>query len=487
MRILTLAHPGTNSRGLLLDLEAGFAALGHDLLRFELAPFWRAAAGDAARDATAKQLLAETLLAFIDANRVDLSFAMWANGPLSMPVHPSAPDRVQSLFARARHRHLHFWWDAPHWQNNGAMLPLLRTGLFDAPTAFHAINNRYTGAEMADILGFSNVIPAANAANPALFRPCPDVAEAYDLVFVSGGGDPAPTPLMLAELQRDTPDVDAIRRNCAAELAPTLDALAAQFPSDHRAAARRLFDALVAARLAARHTPALLHLQQVARSQRDLATVAALLLKDPVAYVRVTAAIRQIEAWERPFTVAYLSRRFRCLRIGAQDYSAWGLAGDAVAAVPYAEQARLYAQARVALNVMRWQDDCSLNSKIFEITAAGRPCLQAWRGGVDELFADGREIVTFRSPAEAADQLADLLANPGRRAELAAAGRARTLRDHTWQQRGAQLLDAITAATAARERSATAQPRESAAPAHTLASATAAVSTRSTARASLTH
>ena len=38
MRILSLAHPGTNSRDIYLDAEAGFREAGHDVIRWELEP-----------------------------------------------------------------------------------------------------------------------------------------------------------------------------------------------------------------------------------------------------------------------------------------------------------------------------------------------------------------------------------------------------------------------------------------------------------------
>lgn len=443
MRLLCLAHPGTNSRGLLLDIAAGFREAGCDLLQFELAPFWKRFQSEPAGELAIKQLLAETLLPFIESNRIDASFALWANGPLSLPVLSDGRSRAESMLSAARHMHLHFWWDAPHWHAGGAMHQLFGTGMFSGPHSRHVVNNRHTAGEMVGILGFSNVLPSANAANPALFRPQPDVAPEYDLVFLSGGGDPEPTPIMLEELGRDEPNIERIRQSVAESLAPRLESLAAELPAELRRSGRRLLEALVAERLADRHAPALVHLQRAAHRDAALGVAADALVCNPSVYVRATEAIRWIETWERPFTVAYLSRRFRCLRIGAQDYAAWGIEGDEVAPQPYDQQSRAYARARVALNVMRWQDDCSLNSKIFEITASRVPCLQAWRGGLDELFDPLNEVVAFRSPVEAADRLSELLRSSERREAVAEAGFRRTLSEHTWAHRAAALLPAL--------------------------------------------
>ena len=42
MNILAFMQPGTNSRGLYLDILEGLEELGHRLFRFELDPYWSA-------------------------------------------------------------------------------------------------------------------------------------------------------------------------------------------------------------------------------------------------------------------------------------------------------------------------------------------------------------------------------------------------------------------------------------------------------------
>ena len=100
--------------------------------------------------------------------------------------------------------------------------------------------------------------------------------------------------------------------------------------------------------------------------------------------------------------------------------------------VPYDAMSGVYARGRLALNVMRWQDDVGLNLKPLEITASGVPCLCERRAGLDGLFEIGTEIESFDSPATLARTARVLLADEDRRVALAEAGRARTVRDHTW-------------------------------------------------------
>ncbi|MCG3137633.1 MAG: hypothetical protein HJJLKODD_01482 [Phycisphaerae bacterium] len=450
MRWLALLHPGTNSRGLLLDMAAGLQQLGEEVLYFELQPFWSLVQSHPLQTNELNTHLAHLLTRFIQQNRIDASFGMWANGMLSLPVLVDPEERLVSWFDSIHHPHVQFWWDAPHWQDGGSLHSLLGRGLFNSPQQLHLINNRYTGAEMAEILDFSLVMHQPNGVNPDTFKPDPAVTPDYDLVIFSGGGDPNPTPLMLEELQKEEPDLQRIRRDQAARLGERIEQWCSKRDTSQQHGFRKLIHAMIEQRLANRHLPALLHLQQAAGQDVAVAQAAAELIRQPVPYIQLTELVRSIETWERPFMVAYLARYFRCLRVGAQDYSTWGLQGDTVASVPYDEQHRYYARARFALNVMRWQDDCSLNSKIFEITASRCGCLQGYRAGVEDLFEADREILIFHTPAEARQKLSATLALPDHGAAIAAAGYRRTLRDHTWAQRWRAVVPVISKMTQAR-------------------------------------
>jgi hypothetical protein len=442
--MLALTNPGTNSRGLLFDIIWGFEQLGHEVLKLALGPSWTLKNQCPEQAELVAQSFERLVADFIEANRIEFSLAMWCNGTLSLPVRRRLDGGVSAVMNEWGHPHLHYWWDAPHWFNNGATLPLLGSGVFAGQHQLHYINNPYTGAEMSEFMHFSNVIAAPNGVNPETFHPLPGIKKEYDLVFLSGGGDCEPTPVMLDELEKDDPDIERIRRDVASSLGPMLAETAAAFDESMRVPARQLLDALVEHRLADRHSPAIAHLERAIGEKPELGSVANAMVQDPALYVRVTNVVRTIETWERPFLVAYLSRHFKALRLGTQRYDAWGIEGDQIEFVPYHEQSRVYARARFALNVMRWQDDCSLNSKIFEITAARCGCLQAYRRGVEACFVDGKEMLVFRTPREARERLADALASPEQAEAIIDAGHRRTLADHTWVNRMQLVTDALT-------------------------------------------
>lgn len=59
---------------------------------------------------------------------------------------------------------------------------------------------------------------------------------------------------------------------------------------------------------------------------------------------------------------------------------------------------------------------------------------------LEQVFDVGREIVTYRDEADCARTIGELLGDAERAAAIRRAGRARCLRDHSWQQRWAQVF-----------------------------------------------
>jgi len=80
--------------------------------------------------------------------------------------------------------------------------------------------------------------------------------------------------------------------------------------------------------------------------------------------------------------------------------------------------------------------------RLFEATGVGSCLVTDWRKNIRELFEPDREVVTYRSPEECVEKATWLLDHPRERLEIARAGQARALKDHTFVPRGAQ-LDAI--------------------------------------------
>jgi spore maturation protein CgeB len=79
------------------------------------------------------------------------------------------------------------------------------------------------------------------------------------------------------------------------------------------------------------------------------------------------------------------------------------------------------------------------NMRLYESTGMGALLLTERKDNLGDLFEPDREVVTYSDPEEAVGKIAALLAEPERLAQIAAAGRARTLREHAYRERMREL------------------------------------------------
>jgi hypothetical protein len=85
------------------------------------------------------------------------------------------------------------------------------------------------------------------------------------------------------------------------------------------------------------------------------------------------------------------------------------------------------------------------NMRLYEATGMGALLVTDWKEDLATMFDPGRDVVAYRSPQECADLVRHYLAHEDERRRIAAAGQARTLRDHTYRQRAAELVDLFAA------------------------------------------
>jgi spore maturation protein CgeB len=83
------------------------------------------------------------------------------------------------------------------------------------------------------------------------------------------------------------------------------------------------------------------------------------------------------------------------------------------------------------------------NMRLFEATGIGTCLITDWKNNITNLFEPDQEIVTYTSSEDCYEKVQWLLNNPQQRFKIAQAGQARTLRDHTFQQRAIQLVEVI--------------------------------------------
>lgn len=79
------------------------------------------------------------------------------------------------------------------------------------------------------------------------------------------------------------------------------------------------------------------------------------------------------------------------------------------------------------------------NVRLFEATGVGACLLTDWKENLSDIFVEDREIVTYRSAQECVEKARWLVEHPEQAQKIAAAGQARTLRDHTFERLAAQI------------------------------------------------
>jgi spore maturation protein CgeB len=103
-------------------------------------------------------------------------------------------------------------------------------------------------------------------------------------------------------------------------------------------------------------------------------------------------------------------------------------------------------EARVTLNIHADSSPrFASNMRLFETTGAGSCLLTDARSNLAELFEPEREIVTYSSAEECLEKAQWLLRRPQEAERIALAGQKRTLHEHTFERRGAELAALIQA------------------------------------------
>ncbi|MEW6237618.1 MAG: glycosyltransferase [Candidatus Omnitrophota bacterium] len=75
------------------------------------------------------------------------------------------------------------------------------------------------------------------------------------------------------------------------------------------------------------------------------------------------------------------------------------------------------------------------NMRLYEATGVGAMLLTDWKENIADHFEPGKEVVVYRDVNECAEKIEYYMKREEERKEIAAAGQARTLREHTYYQR----------------------------------------------------
>lgn len=150
----------------------------------------------------------------------------------------------------------------------------------------------------------------------------------------------------------------------------------------------------------------------------------------PGPLLRAAPPARRVLAWEgRPSLPARMDARL-ARRAGPPLYGV--------------EMFQRLRRSRVSLNThIDLSATHASNMRLYEATGVASCLLTDWKDNLAELFEPDAEVVTYRSADECVEKLQYLLAHEDERRRIALAGQRRTLRDHTFDRRAAQLDDLI--------------------------------------------
>lgn len=108
------------------------------------------------------------------------------------------------------------------------------------------------------------------------------------------------------------------------------------------------------------------------------------------------------------------------------------------------EMLKALSKAKISFNVHGdVAGNFAANVRLFEITGVGSCLLTDWKENLSEIFEIDSEVVTYKSPGECVEKVRWLLDHDRDRNSIAKRGQARTLRDHNFSVRAAQLNEII--------------------------------------------
>lgn len=99
-----------------------------------------------------------------------------------------------------------------------------------------------------------------------------------------------------------------------------------------------------------------------------------------------------------------------------------------------------YRKSKIVFNTAA---DDDVNMRIFEATATGSFLLTEWVPHLDELFEDGKHLVTYKNLDEAIEKAHYYLTHDEEREAISKAGMEHTLANHTYEIRARKVLDTI--------------------------------------------
>lgn len=107
------------------------------------------------------------------------------------------------------------------------------------------------------------------------------------------------------------------------------------------------------------------------------------------------------------------------------------------------DKVRAFRGAKIVINNLHYSEIWGVNARCFEAAGAGAFQMVDWRPGLNHLFEDGKELISFRSVEDLKSKIEYWLPRESERRAVASSGMRRALAEHTYALRLAALLETI--------------------------------------------
>ena len=107
------------------------------------------------------------------------------------------------------------------------------------------------------------------------------------------------------------------------------------------------------------------------------------------------------------------------------------------------DKARAFRGASIVINNLHYVEIWGVNARCFEAAGAGAFQLVDWRPGMNHLFEEDKEIITFKGIADLKQKIDYWLPRESERGSIALAGKLRSHAEHTYTLRLELLLDTL--------------------------------------------
>lgn len=108
------------------------------------------------------------------------------------------------------------------------------------------------------------------------------------------------------------------------------------------------------------------------------------------------------------------------------------------------DKVRAFRGAKIVVNNLLYSEAWGVNARCFEAAGAGAFQMVDWRPGLNQLFEDGKELISFRNMADLKQKIGYWLPREAERRAIAETGMRRAMKEHTYALRLEVLLDTLS-------------------------------------------